>query len=69
MTNPIGIGPSVMINRIAHSEGASLATQLAKVAQLRAQLASAQADKAESGNASEAALAHPANGAEIDLLI
>ncbi|MBE7732782.1 hypothetical protein [Devosia faecipullorum] len=69
MTNPIGIGPAVMINRIAHNEGASLTTQLAKVAQLRLQLASAQAGKEESDQASEAALAHPANGAEIDLLI
>jgi len=55
-----------MVTRIAQSEGASLATQLAKVAQLRLQMATAQAEKAASG---EVALANPANGAEVDLLI
>jgi len=66
VTNPLGVSPSVMVTRIAQSEGASLATQLAKVAQLRLQMATAQAEKAASG---EVALANPANGAEVDLLI
>ncbi len=66
MANPLGVSPAVMVTRIAQSEGASLATQLAKVAQLRLQMATAQAEKAASG---EVALANPANGAEVDLLI
>lgn len=69
MTNPIGIGPSVMITRIAQNEGASLATQLAKVAQLRMEMAIAQAEKAEHDVPAERALSSPANGAEVDLLV
>lgn len=69
MTNPIGISPAVMVTRIAQTEGASLATQLAKVAQLRMDMASAQAEKAQSEAPSDRALSNPANGAELDLLI
>lgn len=68
MTNPIGIGPSVMVTRIVQHEGASLHTQLAKVAELSLRLENAKAEQAaaDDGNAP---LANPANGAEVDLLI
>lgn len=69
MTNPIGINPAIMVTRIAQREGASLNTQLAKVAQLRAQMLAAQAEQATKPNPADPALAHPANGAELDLLI
>jgi len=69
MTNPIGINPAIMVTRIAQREGASLNTQLAKVAQLRAQLLAAQADQTTKPAPADPALAHPANGAELDLLI
>ncbi len=69
MTNPIGISPSVMVTRIAQTEGVSLATQLAKVAQLRMEMANAQAEKAQSDAPGDRALSNPANGAEVDLLI
>ena len=69
MTNPIGISPAVMVTRIAQTEGASLATQLAKVAQLRMEMAIAQAEKAASEAPADHALSNPANGAEVDLLI
>jgi|GEM_PF-1037354 hypothetical protein len=69
MTNPIGINPAIMVTRIAQREGASLNTQLAKVAQLRAQMLAAQAEQATKPNPADQALAHPANGAELDLLI
>ncbi len=66
MTSPIAIHPSIMITRIAQQEGASLNTQLVKVAQLRMEMATAQAGKEASG---DKALLNPANGAEVDLLI
>jgi hypothetical protein len=69
MSNPIGISPAVMVNRIALDQGASLKTQLAKVAELRMQLAVAQAEKAGQDLPAQRALAHPVNGAEVDLLI
>ncbi len=69
MTNPIGISPAVMVTRIAQNEGASLATQLAKVAQLRMEMAAARAEKAEADAPADRALSNPANGAEVDLLI
>ena len=69
MTNPIGISPAVMVTRIAQNEGASLATQLAKVAQLRMEMAAAGAEKAEADAPADRALSNPANGAEVDLLI
>lgn len=69
MSTPIGTSPALMITRIAQNEGASLATQLAKVAQLRMQMASAQAEKQAETSPAEQALANPINGAEVDLLI
>ncbi|WIY52643.1 hypothetical protein O9Z70_14480 [Devosia sp. YIM 151766] len=69
MTNPSGIGPAVMITRIAQENGASLATQLAKVAELRMQMAIAQAEQADKLSSDEQAPANPINGAEVDLLI
>ena len=69
MTSPITINPSVMITRIAQNEGASLVTQLAKVAQLRMDLNTAQAEKAQSAAPAEQALTNPVNGAEVDLLV
>lgn len=44
MSNALGIGPSVMINRIADQSGTTQAASLAKVAELRMQLITA-ADK------------------------
>ena len=69
MSNSIGTIPAVMITRIAQNEGASLATQLTKVAQLRMEMANAQAEKQADTNPAEQALANPVNGAEVDLLI
>jgi hypothetical protein len=69
MSTPLAINPAVMVTRIAQNEGASLATQLAKVAQLRMEMALAQAEKAQDDDPRQRALARPANGAEVDLLI
>ena len=69
MSNPIGTSPALMVTRIAQNEGASLATQLAKVAELRLHMANAQAEKQAEPNQAEQALANPVNGAEVDLLI
>ncbi len=66
MTNPIAIHPSIMITRIAQQEGASINTQLIKVAQLRMEMTLAQAER---GNPTDKVAAIPANGAEVDLLI
>lgn len=66
MTSPIAIHPSIMITRIAQQQGASLNTQLAKVAQLRMEMALAQAERSDP---TEKLLSSPANGAEVDLLI
>lgn len=68
MANPIAIGPAVMVTRIAQYQGASLNTQLAKVAQLRMEMANALSEKAAAAPDGKAA-AQPANGAEVDLLI
>lgn len=66
MSNAIGTSVPVMVNRIALREGASLNTQLAKVAELRMDMAvAAQAE----ATPAEALPAVPANGAEVDRLI
>ncbi len=69
MSNSIGTSPQVMVNRIALREGASLNTQLAKVAELRGAMANAQAEAAMTTPEDRTAAATPANGAEVDLLI
>ena len=69
MSNSIGTVPALMVTRIAQSEGASLATQKAKVAQLRMEMANAQAEKQAQSNPAEQALSNPVNGAEVNLLI
>lgn len=56
-----------MITRIAQSEGASLTTQLAKVAELRMKLANAVAETPTPDQ--NGVQVSPANGAEVDRLI
>ncbi len=68
MSNALGTSPSVMVNRIALREGASLNTQLAKVAELRAAMVTAQAQAAQA-SPETAPPAITANGAEVDLLV
>lgn len=41
MSNALGISPAVMINRLADRSGASVNTQMAKVAELRMSLQTA----------------------------
>ena len=65
MSNAIGTSPSAMITRIADREGASSATLLAKVAQLRGAMATEQAQPETTAKA----LLQPTNGAEVDLLV
>jgi hypothetical protein len=68
MGNAIGTSPPVMINRIALREGASLNTQLAKVAELRLELSTVQAEAAHADPDAPSA-APPVNGAEVDRLV
>lgn len=44
MSNALNVSPAVMINRLADRSGASLNTQLAKVAELRMSLQTAVAN-------------------------
>ncbi|MEO5805896.1 hypothetical protein [Devosia sp.] len=46
MTNAIGISPAVMVNRLVDQQGASLNTQLAKVAEMRTTLQTAAFEEA-----------------------
>jgi len=72
MSNPLAIGPSVMINRIVDRSGTPAEAQLAKVAELRMDLQlavqSAQADAATSPT-SEAKAPVVDSGAAVDRLI
>ena len=73
MSNALGIGPAVMINRLAHQSGTSPTTNLAKIAELRMALMIAvdeQAAKAaDASPTGEADAVPPASGAEVDRLI
>ena len=73
MSNPLAIGPSVMINRIVDRSGTPAEAQLAKVAELRMDLQlavqSAQADAAATTPTSEAKAPVVDSGAAVDRLI
>jgi hypothetical protein len=68
MGSPIGIAPSVMINRIVHETASAQTVHLAEVAKLRADLARAQAQEAQGADPDPSA-ALVVNGAEVDRLI
>lgn len=68
MSNAIGTSAPVMVTRIALREGASINTQLAKVAELRMAMANAQAEEAHAAP-DDVSAATPANGLEVDRLI
>ncbi|WP_332692330.1 hypothetical protein [Devosia sp.] len=73
MSNALGIGPAVMINRIVDRSGTPLAAQLAKVAELRVALESAvqdqQARAADLSPTGEADAPVVNSGAVVDRLI
>lgn len=73
MSNPLAIGPSVMINRIVDRSGTPAEAQLAKVAELRMDLQravqSAQADAAAVSPTGEAEAPVVDSGAAVDRLI
>ena len=63
----IGLSPSVMINRIATNEGASVNSMLAQVAKLRGEMALAHQKSAPETTPDY--VKNPLNGAEVDLLV
>lgn len=73
MGNPLGIGPAVMINRIAERAGTPQEAHLAKVAQLRMALEIAVADEqakaADASPTGEAKAPVMDSGAAVDRLI
>ena len=71
MSNALGIGPSVMINRIVDRTGTPAAAQLAKVAELRMVLMQASDDEqARAARATGEAKAPTINsGADVDRLV
>lgn len=73
MSNPLAIGPSVMINRIVDRTGTPAQAQLAKVAELRMALQAAvkdeQARADRSSPTGEAPTPVVASGAAVDRLI
>ena len=73
MSNALGIGPALMINRIVHQSGNAGATHLAHVAKLRADLeAAVQAEQARAAGLSptgEAPRLVVSTGADVDRLV
>lgn len=73
MSNPLAIGPSVMINRLVDRAGTPAAAQLAKVAELRMALETAvddeQARVAKLSSTGEAEAPVVDSGAVVDRLI
>ena len=73
MSNALGIGPAVMINRIVHQSGKAGATHLAEVAKLRADLeAAVQTEQAKAADLSPTGEADPpvvVSGADVDRLV
>ena len=63
----IGTSTSVMVNRIAASEGASTNSMLAQVAKLRGEMALAHQKSAPETTPDH--VKNPLNGAEVDLLV
>jgi hypothetical protein len=68
MGSPIGIAPSVMINRIVHETAPAQTVHLVEVAKLRADLARAQVQEARV-EVSDPSADLVVNGAEVDRLI
>ena len=73
MSNPLAIGPSVMINRLVDRAGTPAAARLAKVAELRMALETAvddeQARAAKLSSTGEAEAPVVDSGAVVDRLI
>ena len=73
MSNALGIGPAVMINRIADRQGTPAAALLGKVAELRMDLqlavAEEQAKAADLSPTGEADALVVSSGAVVDMLI
>nr|WP_314257063.1 hypothetical protein [uncultured Devosia sp.] len=73
MGNALGIPPSVMINRIADREGATMAASLGKVAELQGALRIAQDNEqaAAAGNNPDGDAPRPiiSSGHDVDRLI
>ncbi len=73
MSNALGIGPSVMINRMVDEAGTPMAASLAKVAELRMQLMRArdeeQARETLLNPVAETTALPLSSGAVVDLLI
>lgn len=73
MSNALGIGPAVMINRLVHEAGKTGATHLAEVARLRADLDRAvltrQAEAADLSPDGEARAPVVSSGADVDRLV
>ena len=73
MSNALGIGPAVMINRLVHESGKAGATHLAEVARLRAELqAAAETEQAKAADLSPTGTAPApvvATGADVDRLV
>ena len=73
MSNPLGIGPNIMINRIVDRTDTPAEAQLAKVAELRMDLEVAvnevQADAAAASPTGEAEAPVVSSGAVVDRLI
>ena len=68
MGSPIGIAPSVMINRIVHETAPPQTVHLVEVAKLRADLAQAQARETQGADPDPSGEL-VVNGAEVDRLI
>ena len=70
MSNALGIGPSVMINRLVDRSGTPAAAQLAKVAELRMVLMQAvDNEAAETTDSGKAQAPVVSSGADVDRLV
>ena len=70
MSNALGIGPSVMINRLVDRSGTPAAAQLAKVAELRMVLMQAvDNEAAETADTGKARAPVVSSGADVDRLV
>lgn len=68
MSNALGIGPSVMINRLVDRESTPIPAQMAKVAELRMALMQAANDE-QAAAGSEAPAPVISSGADVDRLV
>ena len=70
MSNALGIGPSVMINRLVDRSGTPAAAQLAKVAELRMVLMQAvDNEAAETADTGKPRAPVVSSGADVDRLV